>query len=180
MAAEVTDKQFKALVAEVKKNPGNSERHYAEVTGIPMGQIGKALYQAEVEADPKLKIAATPKAVTDAVNRGTLRWPRIAAYAGITVGQAKKLYEEHTGKTAPSNVTSRGRKFDDNGSAPAKSQSGGSGRAQGKSGTSGRRTGVQVVASGRRGANKSQTAASSNKPAAGRRGTRASAGSSPK
>jgi hypothetical protein len=67
--SSVTDKQYRALVAELKKHPGNSERHYAETTGIALPQIGSVLYKAELEADPSLKIAKTAKAVAQARRR---------------------------------------------------------------------------------------------------------------
>jgi hypothetical protein len=162
-----SDKEFKALVTEVKKNPGNSERHYSEVSGIPMGQIGKALYKAEVEANPSLKIAPTGKAIVAAVKKGTLRWPRIAAYAGISVGEARKLYEAEAGHAAPSNVTGRGRPHD--GTARSTSRGGSKTKTSGtskKAGTSGRRS------------SKTKSASSGSKTKTvgrGRRGTRASA-----
>lgn len=176
MAEFEQHKNFKALVAEVKKSPGNSERYYSDKCKIPMNEIGKQLYHAEVEADPKLKIAATGASIARAAKAGNLRWPRIAAYAGITLGQAKKLYEEHTGEVAPSNLTNRGRRFD--GTAPA-AKSGASGRRttakkEKDAGTSGRRR-------GRPPGSKSKTAPAAKRGAAkrgavaGRRGTRAGA-----
>jgi hypothetical protein len=110
---------FAKLVAEVRTRPHESERHYSEVSGIPMTRIGRVLYKAEVQADPTLKISPTPAAIVEAVERGTLRWPRIAAYAGITVAKAKALYEEETGTPAPSNVTPRGRPYGGRGSSTA-------------------------------------------------------------
>jgi hypothetical protein len=164
MATSVTDKQYKALVAELKKNPGNSERHYAEKTGIQQSQIGSVLYKAEVEADPSLKIGKTAAAVAKARNNG-LRWPRIAAYSGLSVAKVKELYEEHTGEDASKSWTGRGRRFD------------GEGKPK-KTGTSGRRGSTSQKGqgtSGRRG----RGAAAGSKPAPrgarGRRGTRAGA-----
>lgn len=171
MAEFEPHKKFAALVALVKKEPGNSERFYSDKVGIPMNEIGKQLYHAEVSADPKLKIPATAAAVTKAAKSGNLRWPRIAAYAGISVGQAKKLYEESTGEAAPSNLTNRGRRFD--GVAPAAS-SGASGRRGGAA--SGRKTKTAPASrgtSGRRGA-KTKTAPAK-RGQAGRRGTRGAA-----
>jgi hypothetical protein len=165
-----TPSQMTKLVAEVKKNPGESERYYSEKCGIDMALIGRSLWAAEVQADPSLKIAATPASVAKAADKGTLRWPRIAAYAGISVGQSKALYEQHTGKAAPSNLTSRGRQFD--GVTPQK-RTGSSGRrgaaAAKPSGTSGRR-GAAKPTTAKRGAAKP----AAGKPA-GRRGTRAGA-----
>lgn len=168
MATSVTDKQYKALVAELKKNPGNSERYYSEKCGIVQSQIGSVLYKAEVEANPKLKIPATGASVEKARNSG-LRWPRIAAYAGISVAKAKELFEEHSGTPASSSWTGRGRRFDGEGKKAQTGKSGRRGAAaakdEGKKGTSGRRG---AAGGGKRGA----------APARGRRGTRA--GASPK
>jgi hypothetical protein len=170
---EVSDKQYNKLVEIVKKNPGNSERWYSEQSGIPMNAIGKTLFEAEVEADPSLAINATPAGVTAAVKKGNLRWPRIAAYAGVSVGAAKKLYEQHTGEKAPSNITARGRQF--NGTGGGKPASGKKDGVQvTQRGTSGRRqAAAQPAASGRgRGRQAAQTAAPAGR---GRRGTRAGA-----
>jgi|SRR5215831_11612443 len=165
---QATKAQFDKLVAELKKNPGNSERYYAEKCGIDMGIIGKSLWAAEVVANPSLKINASAKAIYAAAQKGNLRWPRIAAYAGITVGEAKRLYEQAGNGAAPSNLTSRGRQFD---GVTTVKKTGGSGRRGAASakkqttGTSGRRG---------RGAAKKTTAAPAGRKA-GRRGTRASA-----
>jgi hypothetical protein len=163
--------QMDKLVKLVKSDPDGSERFYSESTGIPMNMIGRALYVAEVTADPSLKISPTPAAVTKAVNAGGLRWPRIATYAGISVGQAKQLYETHTGKTAPSNITSRGRQFENGASAtPAKRGPGrprGTKAAETAKGTSGRR--------GRAAAKTTEKPKEPTNGRRGRRGTRASA-----
>ena len=159
----VTDKQYKALVAELKKNPGNSERHYAEATGIAQSQIGSVLYKAELAANPKLKIPATGASVVKARNTG-LRWPRIAAYAGISVAKAKELYEEQSGESAAKSWTGRGRRFDGEGKPKKTGQSGRRGSASGNKGTSGRR--------GAAGKGKGTPAP---RGARGRRGTRAGA-----
>jgi hypothetical protein len=159
----VTDKQYNALVAELKKNPGNSERYYAEKTGIAQSQIGSVLYRAELAADPKLKIPATGASVAKARNNG-LRWPRIAAYASISVAKAKELYQEHTGEDPSKSWTGRGRRFDGEGKPKKTGTSGRRGASSQKTGTSGRRG--AAAASNKRGAGA--------KPA-GRRGTRAGA-----
>ena len=172
----VTEKQYDALVRELKKNPGNSERHYAEATGIPQGQIGSVLYDAELEADPSLKRAATAKAVVKARADG-LRWPRIAAYADISVSKAKQLYEEGSGESASDSYAGRGRNFTNgNGTSSTTKSTGASGRRQtAKTKTA---TKEQTGTSGRR---RGRPPGSTNKPApagrrpAGRRGTRASA-----
>ena len=164
MATSVTDKQYKALVAELKKNPGNSERYYADKCGIQQSQIGSVLYKAEVEADPSLKIGKTAAAVAKARNNG-LRWPRIAAYSGLSVAKVKELFEEHTGQSAAASWTGRGRRFDGEGKKATTGQSARRGASAKKStGTSGRR--------GKAGAN---TAQAGKRGARGRRGTRAGA-----
>lgn len=165
MAAEITDKQYQKLVSELKKNPGNSERHYAEASGIPQGQIASVLYKAELEADPKLKVPATAAGVVKAKKAG-LRWPRVAAYASISVAQAKKLFAEGGGKEEDA-YNGRGRKTFAGGSAAPR---GASGRR-----SSGAKTKtVSSGTSGRRGA-ATKTASATSAPARGRRGTRASA-----
>jgi len=168
---EATKAQFDKLVALVRKSPGNSERWFSEQSGIDMGIIGKSLWRAEVIADPSLKIAATPKAIYNAAQKGNLRWPRIAAYAGITVGEARRLYEQAGNGAAPSNLTARGRQFD---GVTTVKKTGGSGR-RGAAAAKAQPSGT----SGRRGAAKQQpakaTASTTGRRAAGRRGTRASA-----
>jgi len=168
MAGEVTDKQYKALVAELKKHPGNSERHYSEVTGIPLPRIGSVLYKAEVEANPSLKIAKTPKAVAAARQKG-LRWPRIAAYSGQSVAKVKEQYTEATGEDPSKSWTGRGRRFDGEGKAKATGTSGRRGATGGKSG------GKQAGTSGRRGAAAGPKRGAQAATPRGRRGARASA-----
>ena len=132
--------------------------------------IGREMYRAELAITPGLKIAATPAGIKRAVESGNYRWARLAGYAGVTVGEARKLYETATGRKAPSNITSRGRQFD---GVTAKA-AGASGRraatpakkpaARGKATTAG--------TSGRRGAKAAPPAPAGRR---GRRGTRASA-----
>src|SRR5438105_11044609 len=166
-----TDAQFNKLVAEVKKNPGNSERHYANVSGIAMGQIGKALYAAEVVADPSLKIPATGKAIVAARNKG-VRWPRIAARTGLGVAKVKEMYEAESGSSAAESWTGRGRRFDGGGSNTSGSKKSSTSRgASKKTGTSGRR-GASKTASASRGSTKKTQSARDTR---GTRGTRASA-----
>jgi hypothetical protein len=168
MANEVDQKLVTKLAGIVKKEPGNSERFYSEKSGIPMGQILRYLVLAEIEADPKLKIPATGAAIKKARESG-LRWPRIAARAGVSEAKAKSLFEEHTGQNARDSYTGRGRNW--SGTASSNGN---------KSSSSGRRgaTGAKPAASGRR----SGAAARGSKPAPasrtatrGTRGTRASA-----
>lgn len=149
MATEINSKAYAKLVSLVKKDGLNddetralySERHYADESGIPMGQIGKALYMAEVDAFPKLKIKATPAAIANARDKQGIRWPRIAARTGESVSQVQKMYEGHTGKSAADSYTGRGRKFN-GASAPASRASGKAAPKNGRrkaAGTSGRR-----------------------------------------
>lgn len=161
-----TDAQFNKLVAEVKKHPGNSERHYSEVSGIEMSKIGKALYDAEVVADPKLKIPATGPSIVKARDAQGIRWPRIAARTGLSVAAVQKLYQETSGKSPSDSWTGRGRRtFDGNGAGPkAGPATKRGGKAGPKAGTSGRRGAATKPAAGpKRGA------------VAGKRGTRAAA-----
>jgi len=164
-ARAVPTAQFNKLVALIKKNGGESERWYSEQTGIEMSMIGRAMWQAELTADPSLKIAATPAAIYKAASSGNFRWPRIAVYAGVSVGQAKALYEQAGHGSAPSNLTARGRQFD---GVTTVKKTGGSGRrgAAAKAQPSG--------TSGRRGAAKTEPTKRGGRPA-GRRGTRAGA-----
>lgn len=165
MATEINTKWVDKLATEVKRAPGNSERYYSEKCGVPMNQILRHLVLAELKANPSLKIAATGPAVVKARNAG-LRWPRIAAYAGITEGRAKQLYEEQTGGSARDSYTGRGRNW--SGTAPT----GGTGGKRGA-----KKTGVQHVArgtSGRRGAAAGK-AQPQKRGAAAKRGTRAAA-----
>lgn len=173
--AAVTDKQYNTLLAEVKKNSGQSERHYAEKSGIPQSKLLPLLIKAELEANPSLKISATAASVSKARESG-LRWPRIAGYAGISVAKAKELYEEKNGSgSAGTSYTGRGRNFANGGS---------NGATRSTRGTSGRRTATKTAStgtSGRRGrgaATKTASAPASRKP--GRRGTRAAAAANPK
>lgn len=144
MAKEVTDAQFNKLVAEVKKNPGQSERHYSEASGIASGQIGPALWRAEPVADPSLKIKATGAAIVNAREKLGLRWPRIAARTGLSVTEVKSKFEEHSGKSASESYSGRGRNFSNGGGT---TKSSGSGRKTGagrKAGTSGRRAAAKT------------------------------------
>lgn len=159
MAAEVTAGQRAKLVKLLKDSPGNSERWYADATGIPQGSIGSVLYACELEADPKLKVPATANGVLAARKKG-LRWPRIAAYSGLTVGAVKKLIEESGADPNSAELyTGRGRKvFEGTGVQPVASGKRGAKPAAGpKPGTSGRRGAAAATAkpagtSGRRGA----------------------------
>lgn len=169
MATEINNKWVDKLAVEVKRAPGNSERYYSEKCSVPMSQILRHLVLAELKANPSLKIPATGAAVKKARDNG-LRWPRIAAYAGISEGKAKALYEEHTGTSARESYTGRGRNW--SGTTP-------NGNTGGKRGA---KSGVKVTTgtSGRRGAAaKAQTATRGAATKRGaKRGTRA--GASPK
>jgi len=179
MAKEINSAAFKKLVAEVKKNPGQSERAYSEASGIPMGQIGKALYMAEVEADPSLKIKGTGAAIANARDKQGIRWPRIAARTGKTVGEVQKLYEEHVGKPARESYTGRGRNFSGTEAATTRS-SGGAGRKTASTGrgTSGRRAKAATAGRGRKQA--AAPKAGTGRGRARSRADRAAAGGDPK
>lgn len=167
MATEIDARTVTKLANLVKKEPGNSERYYAEKSGIPMGQILRYLVRAELEADPSLKIPATAAAITKARDTDGLRWPRIAFRAGISESAAQELYEQKNGNgSATKSYTGRGRKHD--GSAMTAT-----------SGSSGRRSGAKAKTATKTGTSGRRGAASAKKTAApagrGRRGTRSSA-----
>lgn len=133
---------LKKLAGIIKKNPGKSEKFYSEESGIPMNLIGKAIYQAELIADPSLAIKPTATAVVKARDKDKLRWPRIAARAGVSEAVVKALYQEGTGVDPGASYIGRGRNF---ATSPA---AGGTGRGKAAAkkaqptkatGTSGRR-----------------------------------------
>lgn len=128
---------IKGLAALVKKNPGKSESFYSKESGIPMNLIGRALWEAEVVADPSLAIKPTAAAVARARDKDNLRWGRIAARAGITEAQVKALYMEAGGDPAHS-YTGRGRNFNATGNGGEKTAKAAKTTAK-ASGTSGRR-----------------------------------------
>jgi hypothetical protein len=180
MAKEIDAKAYKALVTEVKKDLKQgenkvvrSERELSEASGVPMNQIGKGIYLAELDADPSLAIKgrddkSLAKAIATAKDgEDKMRWPRIAVRAGISVGKVQALYEMATGKSAAeAEYSGRGRKLNGNGSAP---RTRGTKSAKTASATS-RGT------SGRRASRSSDKAASAPKRGNARtRGTRASA-----
>lgn len=171
MATEIDSKQVTKLAGIVKKNPGNSERWYSEQSGIAMGQILRYLVLAELEADPSLKIPATGPAIVKARDVEGLRWPRIAARAGISVSKAKELYEDKSGNSASASYSGRGRKtFETSGST-----AGTSGRRGSSTKTKAKST-SKTGTSGRRGAkSKTATKATSAASRGTRRGTRSSA-----
>ena len=186
MATSIDSKAFAKLVTEVKKDlksgdgqVSRSEQAFADLTGIPWGQIGKAIYLAEVEADPSLKIPATGNAVAKARSQG-MRWARIAARCGLSPAKVKALYEDSTGESPDASYTGRGRRF--NGSSS--SASGSTSKASSKSKTASKASSKSRGVSGRRSSAKTKSAAKA-APAASRgtrgtRGTRASAASDPK
>jgi hypothetical protein len=137
MVKEIDKTAFNKLVKEVAKDLKSadgqatgkvvrSERDLSEASGVPMNQIGKGIYLAEITADPSLKIKADGKTIAkikdgpkgDGVDGH--RWPRIAVRAGISVGAAQKLYQDATGRTAQdAPYGGRGRRMNGNGAAPA-------------------------------------------------------------
>lgn len=168
MATEIDQKKVDKLAEIVKKNPGNSETFYVEKSGIARNQILRYLVLAELKADPSLKIPATGKSIAKARAEG-VRWPRIAARAGVSEAKAKELFTAETGTDPRESYTGRGRNFSGTPSAAKPKGTGTSGRrgAAGKPATPAKPKGT----SGRRGA--------AGKPAtskpAGRRSSRAGA-----
>ena len=162
----ITDKQFNALVALLKKDGvgGTSVPKLAEAVGITTDQTYANLFEAELEADPNLQLN-TANQIVKAIESGDYRWPRIAAYTkdGLSVAQVKALYKKETGKEAPNTLTKRGGGGRSNGASPAKAESG--------AGQSGRRRGARSQAA-------EETPAA---PARGRgrRGSRAAASANP-
>ena len=137
-----------------------------DLSGSFVGQV----YEAEPKAYPELKVAATQKGVTDARKAG-LRFERIAARSGLSVGEVRD-FAEKAGVGADFYV-GRGRKPGSNGASASTAKSSGTsgrrgkaksenGEAKGTSGRRGRKTGTA--------SKKTETA----KPR-GRRGTRAAA-----
>lgn len=171
MANEIDQKKVDKLAEIVKKNPGNSETFYVEKSGIPRNQILRYLVLAELKADPSLKIPATGKAIAKAREQG-VRWPRIAARAGVSEAKAKELFQAETGKDPRESYTGRGRNW---AGTPAAS-----GATSGRRGSTKKTTASSTGTSGRRGAAKKTAAASTAGRGAGRRGTRSSAASDPK
>ena len=93
--------------------------------GLDIRSACLALYSAEPLVYPHVVLEATPEDVT-AAREGTLppsrlidgehpqlRWDRIAERAGITLQEARDLYERLRGRgAARRSFTGRGRKFD--------------------------------------------------------------------
>lgn len=138
-----------------EKSP--SETKFAEALGIPAAKKGAVLWALEPQAFPELKIKGTPANIVKARNNG-LRWERIAARTGMSVAQVQKAFEEHTGESAASSYTGRGRNYTGQASAKPekKAASGRKPAATEKAGTSGRRAAA------------SKPAASGGKPARAR------------
>jgi hypothetical protein len=65
----------------------------------------------ELKADPKLAIKPTPAAIVAARDKAKLRWERVAAFAGISVKEAKDLYEKGSGNPWQQSFTGRGRNW---------------------------------------------------------------------
>jgi hypothetical protein len=174
MAKEFDSKKMTSLVNLLKKEGVGtlSETQVVEHTGIERSQVLRYLCVAEVTADPSLKIKPTGPAIAKAKDGG-LRWPRVAARAGISESKAKELYQESTGKDPATAYSGRGRKFDGSGSAASGR------RGAGRSGS--KTKAAPAATSGRRGRGAAgaakKTAAA---PTRGRRGTRASAAADPK
>jgi hypothetical protein len=125
MATAVNQSKLQGLVKRNKSLPET-----AEELGLPVSVIGPHFYRAEVAVNPKLKIAATPKAIRQARDKDGLRWERIAARTNMSVAAVKEAYEEAGGDLSAS-YTGRGRKPGSNG---------GSGRKSAGAGASSRKT----------------------------------------
>jgi hypothetical protein len=182
----ITDKQFNALVALLKKDGvgGTSVPKLAEAVGITTDQTYANLFEAELEADPNLQLN-TANQIVKAIESGDYRWPRIAAYTkdGLSVAQVKALYKKETGKEAPNTLTKRGGGGRSNGASPAKAESGAgqSGRRRGRPPKTEEPTQARGTTGRRRGA---RSQAAEETPAApargrGRRGSRAAASANP-
>lgn len=192
MAIAIDTKAYAKLVAEVKKDlkagegkVTRSETALSNASGVPMSQIGKGIYRAEVEADPSLSFAnLTGDKMSARIVKerdGNMRWPRIAVRSGLSVSKVQEIFEAKSGRSAAESYTGRGRKpgsYNGNGSTSGvKTTTRGRGtkaktataKATGTRGTSGRRT--------RSSGTKTKTAPASR---TGRRGTRAQAAADPK
>lgn len=122
-----------------EKSP--SETKFAEALNIPASKKGAVLWALEPQAFPELKIKGTPANIVKARNSG-LRWERIAARTGMSVAQVQKAFEEHTGESASTSYTGRGRNYTGQASSrPEKKAASGRKPAAKteKAGTSGRR-----------------------------------------
>lgn len=144
--AELDNKMLASVQKALKKLSGNdpeasvSETKVAAEAGVPMGMVGKLIWASEPVVWPQLKVANTDAAVANARDKQGLRWERIAARAGITVSQAKEMYQRKTGNDPNKTYTGRGRRFDGSSSATKPAGSGGKrGAATNGKGTSGRR-----------------------------------------
>jgi hypothetical protein len=86
MAKELQQSLLNKLVTVLKKKDGfgQSETFYVNATGIERSQIGRYLYQAELLADPSVKIPATTKELFEA--SGT-------AAADSYTGRGRKTFE---------------------------------------------------------------------------------------
>ena len=69
---------------------------------VSLAVAALAVYSAEYALNPKLRIAATPKAVRAARDRKNLRWERIAVRSGKTVAEVRALYRKAGGDLASS------------------------------------------------------------------------------
>src|SRR5438477_13154355 len=108
--ATIDPKQLKEAVKIVKRLEGERAdvaKVIAEELGVKIPTAMTLYFTAELEIDPKLNIAGTPKAVKQARDTG-VRWPRIAVRTGKSEAEVKKMYTEAGGNVANS-YTGRGR-----------------------------------------------------------------------
>jgi hypothetical protein len=94
--------------------------------GLSSGAVERILWQWEPRLYPQVRLRATPEDVV-AAREGSLppsrmidgepvqlRWDRIAERAGITLQEARDLYERLRGPgSAKRSYTGRGRRFDE-------------------------------------------------------------------
>lgn len=172
MAKEFDSKKMDALVKQLKKDANQSTTFYASEVGIPQSEILRYLLVAELTADPSLKIPATPAGILKAKKSG-LRWPRVAARAGVSVSKAKELFVQ-AGGTEEDEYTGRGRKsFGAGATATSGSSAGATRRGGAASKSASKKT---TATSGRRSSkstSKTTAAPATRRP--GRRTTRAAA-----
>ena len=136
--ADDNDDRTKEVVALLKK--GKSLGETAKELGVTVNQIAPTYYKAEPIADPSLKIDDDAKSIVAARDEDGLRWERIAARSGLTVGKVKALHEEGGGDEAKrtGRVSTAAAKDEDNGDSDDKGKStakaGGGRKSRSKSG----------------------------------------------
>jgi hypothetical protein len=129
------DDRTKEVVALLKK--GKTLGETAKELGVTVNQIAPTYYKAEPLADPSLKIDDDAASIVAARDEDGLRWERIAARSGLTVGKVKALHEEgggdaskRTGRVSTASKENGDDSDDDKGKATAKAGSGRKSRAK--------------------------------------------------